>query len=225
MQNKIKVYEEILTLDPGSKLFFPLASMLVASGNYARGREVLVQGLAVHPEHTEARLLLLDVLEHLGEENAAMEQGGQVLDLLKKYEGFWTVWQRMLDANREGDTRTALDFLRASLQGRPLTWAGVVEEGLRALQTGSAAEETGTAGELPGAPRVNELPDDADADDVEEIPLDPDVRTRMEQPSAASPEPARNPESPASSHPDPVRADALQTLSALADRLEHRAGS
>ena len=130
MQDKISVYEEILAMEPGSKLFFSLAKMLVASGDYSKAEKILLQGLTAHPEYLEARLLLLDVLEFLGHEDDALEHCRGMLDLLKESTGFWAVWHRILAGNGERDTRTALGFVQASLQGKALAWTDIFEQGL-----------------------------------------------------------------------------------------------
>ena len=139
MQNKINVYEEILAMEPGSKLFFPLAKMLVETGEYTKAEKILLQGLGAHPEYFEARLLLLDVLEYLGREDEALGHCHQILDLLQGAQGFWAVWNRILTANGERDTRTALAFVQASLQGRAITWADVFARGLDSV-LGTAEE-------------------------------------------------------------------------------------
>lgn len=133
MQDKISVYEEILAMEPGSKLFFPLAKMLVASGDYSKAETILLQGLSAHPEYLEARLLLLDVLEYLGREDDALEHCRKMLELLKNSTGFWAVWHRILAENGERDTRTALGFVQASLQGKALAWTDIFEQGLNVV--------------------------------------------------------------------------------------------
>ena len=279
MQDKIKVYEEILTLEPGSKLFFPLAVMLVGVGDFLKGEKVLTQGLAVHPEYMEARLLLLDVLDHLGQEDAAREHGEKVLDLLKKSEGFWAVWNKILVGKKEQDTRTALHFVQESLHDRPLTWSAILEQGLSSLLAGgtsnpgippvSMSEKEERSAEGPEQRISEEFSPAAVAGDEEreDILIDSDARTktmadllmkqeeygqaadiyealwRESQPGSerdalqsamdeargmmtlAGEEESRADAAASAPKDDPATVDTLNTLSALADRLERRAGS
>jgi tetratricopeptide (TPR) repeat protein len=157
VQNKISVYEEILAMEPGSKLFFPLAKMLVETGKYTQAEKILLQGLGAHPEYFEARLLLLDVLEYLGREDEARGHCLHMLALLKGAQGFWAVWNRILTANGEDDTRTALAFVQASLQGRAITWADVFARGLDSVLG------TAEGGRAPAVGSVGTNPDERDA--------------------------------------------------------------
>ena len=54
MKAKIEWYREVLELEPGSKVFFPLARLLGQSGETQEAIRVLRMGLARHPEYIEA---------------------------------------------------------------------------------------------------------------------------------------------------------------------------
>jgi tetratricopeptide (TPR) repeat protein len=129
MQDKIRFYEEMMALEPGSKLFFPFAKLLMDGGRYEHARKVLEQGLQVHPEFMEARLLLLEVLHHLDLGDEAHQQGRKIIRLLGRYQGFWKVWEDSLEADKDKDLLLALRFVRGSLQGEPLRWVDILESG------------------------------------------------------------------------------------------------
>jgi tetratricopeptide (TPR) repeat protein len=133
MQDKIRFYEEMMALEPGSKLFFPFAKLLMDGGRYEHARKVLEQGLQVHPEFMEARLLLLEVLHHLDFGDEAHQQGRKIIRLLGRYQGFWKVWEDSLEADKDKDLLLALRFVRGSLQGKPLRWVDILESGVSQL--------------------------------------------------------------------------------------------
>ncbi len=189
MQEKIELYEEMLALEPASRLFFPLAGMLVKVEEYGRAQEVLVRGLASHPEFIEARLLLLDVLHKLDRVDLALEEIRKVLCLLGAYEGFWKSWGILLEEENDRDSLVAMRFMRRALQGNPLRWGEILEKGCEQVLESSGAEEirvaTGadvsqpmsTDAEVQGL-EEDELPGDSDAEEVNDISLAPDVSTR-----------------------------------------------
>lgn len=144
MQEKIKLYEEMLALEPGSKFFFPLAKMLMARGEYDRAQKIIRQGLAVHPEFIEARLLLLDVLDNLGENDAALEETASIVQLLSGYKGFWKLWEKLLAAKDDRDSLIAMRFFRGAMQGTPLRWVDIFEQGCaQVLNASTPADASG----------------------------------------------------------------------------------
>jgi tetratricopeptide (TPR) repeat protein len=144
MQEKIKLYEEMLALEPGSKFFFPLAKMLMARKEYERARKVINQGLSVHPEFMEARLLLLDVLGLLGEDDTAQEETASIVQLLSRYQGFWKSWEALLGAKGDRDGLVAMRVFRGAMQGTPLRWVDILEQGCdQMLNVPAPAGESG----------------------------------------------------------------------------------
>ena len=61
MDEKIQWYEEIISSDPTSKIFFPLAQLYKQNGNWDKAVQILWDGLNKHPEHLEAKLLLSEI--------------------------------------------------------------------------------------------------------------------------------------------------------------------
>ena len=62
MMEKIEWYQEVLKLDPDSKVFFPLAKLLRDSQQPDKAIEVLRAGLQHSSVFLEARLLLIQIL-------------------------------------------------------------------------------------------------------------------------------------------------------------------
>ncbi len=139
MKQKIEWYREVLEIEPNSKIFFPLARMLFKDGQANEAITVLQAGVGRHPDHIEARLLLAELLYGEGRSADLQREVGALSDLFKQYPGFWKAWGEKLfadDATR--DAGLAAVFLSAFLQNLPVSWAGVIEQGLKGLLNGEA---------------------------------------------------------------------------------------
>lgn len=148
MKQKIEWYREVLEIEPNSKIFFPLARMLAKDARPDEAISVLRQGVGRHPDHVEARLFLVELL--YGAKRAVeLEQEVAVLsDLFKNYPGFWRAWgERLFDENSSRDAGLAAIFLAAFLQNMPVSWAGVIEHGLKSLVGGGANMPSASAAE------------------------------------------------------------------------------
>lgn len=133
MKQKIEWYKEVLELEPGSRVFFPLAKLLAADGQIADAVKTLRQGLLRHPDHIESRLFLIELL-HM---RNAEEELGNELDglggLLAAYPGFWKAWSERLAQNPSfGSASLAMRFFIFALQGQQIDWNLVIEHGLAA---------------------------------------------------------------------------------------------
>jgi hypothetical protein len=69
--NSIQRYEEMLRIDPGSRVFELLAEELCSRGLWAEAVRVCRQGLTYHPDHIRGRVLLGWALKESGELNEA----------------------------------------------------------------------------------------------------------------------------------------------------------
>ena len=133
IQAKIKWYKEVLELDPGSKVFFPLARLLVKERDLIEAVSVLKAGLERHPEHFEARLLLLNCLERVEDFDQINTELGALGDILKRYPNFWKIWAGLLAAEPGSqDAALAMTFLAAAFEETPITWRDVIDRGLQA---------------------------------------------------------------------------------------------
>ncbi|MEZ6852204.1 tetratricopeptide repeat protein [Halodesulfovibrio aestuarii] len=133
IQAKIKWYKEVLELDPGSKVFFPLARLLVKENDLIEAVSVLKTGLERHPEHFEARLLLLNCLERVEDFDQIDAELGALGDILKRYPKFWKIWAGLLAAEPGSqDAALAMTFLAAAFEETPITWRDVIDRGLQA---------------------------------------------------------------------------------------------
>ncbi len=134
MKQKIEWYREVLELEPSSRVFFPLAKLLAQDERPAEAVEVLRQGLLRRPDHVEARLLLVELLSRLGDEQALDTEMAGLEELLSAYPAFWKVWSGRLSRRPNmQDAALAGRFLSLTFQGQEVSWAEVIEEGLRAL--------------------------------------------------------------------------------------------
>lgn len=144
MKAKIEWYQEVLELEPSSKVFFPLARLLAENGQSDDAIATLRQGLDRHPEFIEARLFLIELLHASHRDDLRDGEVGKLARLLGAYPGFWDAWSACLAAGDKGrDTALALAFLAASFRSGPqgaLSWTAVIEHGLRAMLGGNGAQ-------------------------------------------------------------------------------------
>jgi tetratricopeptide (TPR) repeat protein len=145
MKQKIDWYREVLELEPGSRVFFPLAKLLAADGQAGEAVLTLKQGLLRHPDNVEARLLLVELL-HLqqadAEVAAEIERLGKIL---ASYPGFWSAWCGNIAENPlMRDASLAMRFFSAALQGKNISWGDIISRGLSAVL--SAGETTTASG-------------------------------------------------------------------------------
>ena len=140
MNNKISWYKEVLELEPHSKVFFPLAKLLKNNGQLQEALATLRDGLSVHPEHAEAKLLLAEVLFELGHEDDLNELVQDFSTQIASYPAFWETWADQLSADSSGsEPAVALRFLASFFSGASFTWTEIIETGLKALMSGQNA--------------------------------------------------------------------------------------
>lgn len=132
MKTKIKWFKEVLELEPGSKVFFPLARLYFEDGDTDEAVSTLRQGLERNPDHLEARILLVEVLTRIGETDAAQEEVESVADVLSNYSAFWRAWARSM-SSKSKDGALALSFLASQFQGKTISWSKIMENGLQSL--------------------------------------------------------------------------------------------
>ncbi|MBG0789236.1 MAG: tetratricopeptide repeat protein [Desulfovibrionaceae bacterium] len=132
MSEKIEWYQEVLSLEPGSRVFFPLAKLFVENGQPEDAVKTLRQGLDRHPDYLEARMLLVELLTELGREDEVYEQLARVINPLRDYPAFWRGWARSLPPERR-DLAVFLMLVSSNLTGDDINWTDVVFEGIGTL--------------------------------------------------------------------------------------------
>ena len=135
-EDKTKFYERVLELEPGSRLFFPLARQYYEQKNMTSAKQVLSEGLKRHPDHFEARLLFASVLNRLGDNQKARMIYGEIFDLLKNNHDFWEDLSDVLSARGEKDLSLAAAFFARSGEDNSLTWADILKKGMDNLGQG-----------------------------------------------------------------------------------------
>jgi len=147
MKAKIDWYKEVLELEPGSKVFFPLARLLAENGLLQDALSTLHFGLERHPEFFEARLYLIDLLYKNGLMGQCESQVGQLTNVFSQYPGFWDAWGTCTDIETRRDIALTLRLLAMLFQHPHLSLGDVLEKGLEAIgATGPTA--------LPSEPAV-----------------------------------------------------------------------
>ncbi len=137
MQEKIDWYQEVVDLEPSSKLFFPLAKML-AEQDVPRAVQTLQRGLERHPEFIEARFYFVELLhKHKDQADYAtrlQEQFTILSPMLSRYAGFWQAWgDNLFDGAQAKDKALAASFLGAMCAQDNLSMADIFVAGLRSL--------------------------------------------------------------------------------------------
>ena len=138
MNSKIELYKEVLAFEPTSKVFFPLARLLWEAGELAQAATVLRSGLVSHPDHLEAKFMLIELCSQLGNDGEAKAAFGGLSDSLAKYPSFWKLWAKNPGALSQ-DSSVALSFLAAALGGADVAWTTVLQKGLQAVSEEGAA--------------------------------------------------------------------------------------
>ncbi len=138
MQEKIDWYQEVVDLEPSSKLFFPLAKM-VADTDVARAVATLQRGLDRHPEFIEARFYYVELLhKHRAQANygALLEEQLSFLSpTLTRYADFWKAWSKSLspqDGNLN-DTALAAAFLGVMCDNQNTSLSDIFAAGLQSM--------------------------------------------------------------------------------------------
>ncbi len=132
MKKKIEWFQEVLSLEPGSRVFFPLAKLYVEIGELENAAIALGRGLDRHPEHLEARMLHIQVLSDLERMDEALDEVKRVVAPLQGYPAFWRLWaQGQPEENR--DFSVFLMLVAAGMQGETIHWTDIMLEGVNAL--------------------------------------------------------------------------------------------
>lgn len=147
-------YQEVLSLDPASRIFLPYARLLAESGRRMEAIEVLRAGLSRHPEFLDARLLLIEELHAAGQNAAAGLEAAGVIESLSQCSALWDIWSRLPGVRP--DQAAMLRFFGATFKKDGPTLADVFEAGMKALGAGaSTLAETNSrpaeSEEAPGA--------------------------------------------------------------------------
>ena len=134
MKAKIDWYKEVLELEPGSRVFFPLARLLAENGQLQEAVSTLRLGLERHPEFVEARLYLIELLHENEDIEQCGPQVGQLAKMFSRYPGVWEAWGTCSsNAGKEKDLALILRLLAFFFKNPNATLAQVLEQGLRTM--------------------------------------------------------------------------------------------
>jgi len=179
---KILWYQEVLSLDPDSRIFLPYARLLAELGRSSEAVDVLRTGLTRHPEFLEARLLLIELLHAAGQDAAAGFEADGIIEQLSQSSALWKLWSRK--PGMRADQAAMLLYFGSSLQTTGISLTDVFEAGIAALSEESRdAVPLRTPAPSSIVPATPDLP-------AEEAPIAP--LSESEAPASIS-----DPESPA----------------------------
>lgn len=129
---KIEWFQEVLSLEPGSKVFFPLAKLFVETDQLEEAVVTLAKGLDRHPDFMEARLLYVQALGRLGRNEQAAEEAERIVRVIGDYPAFWENWAKSLPDDQR-DVSVFIMLVASNIGGERITWTDVVLEGLNSL--------------------------------------------------------------------------------------------
>ena len=132
MQDKIEWYQEVLSLEPGSKVFFPLAKLFVEVDEADKAVHTLKHGLDRHPDFLEARLMLVDLLVRQDRVPEARRHIAHVTEPMADHPAFWKLWAQNVKRDKK-DLAVFLMLVASNLTGEEIKWSDVVMEGLYSL--------------------------------------------------------------------------------------------
>lgn len=236
MNDTIELYRKILELDPTSKAFYPLAGLLHEQGASQEAVILLRRGLAGHPEHFEARLLLVEALRQCGQTDEATAEVAELGQVLTRFPGFWTLWSESV-AGGSPDAGLALAYMARWIEGRQPSWAQVLQMALGqmladadqpcpppCMPAADAADARVDAVEVPEVPEAAELPEAgmaaAAAPEVQPVDIVDDAAPEELVAEAVEPE-ATTEQLPAKGPADPLRTRTMAEV--LADQGDYAA--
>jgi len=217
MKTKIEWYQEVLDLEPGSKVFFPLAKLFVENERYSEAQDTLRLGLERYPEHIEAKLLLVDVLLKLGRTE---EMNREVRSFTAKIGGYPGFWQAMADVfsrdEKSRDFALALNFLAAHFKGADISWVDVIEQGLDAVLRACGAGGGASRDQKEISLRPVERKEEEEPEPETSAPAEPEKEAEdkavVARKAAASLEPAAGDERAAEEEPFTLRTRTMADL-------------
>lgn len=163
MMEKISWYQEVLELEPSSRVFFPLAKLLVKVKENKKAIATLKHGISRHPDHIEARLFLVELLSADNAQAELSHELDSLGELFGKYPNFWRIWSQNLARNPGmKDAALAIVFFAACLGGKDISWSSVMEQGLKELL--KSHEEHNFFTEISRMTETGEMPSVAEPD-------------------------------------------------------------
>ncbi len=141
MTEKGEFYRELLRIDSSSKVFYPLAVLLFEAGHLEETAKILRQGLTTHGDHLEARLLLVEALERLGQKEDAVTEADKAISILSRFPTFWRIWATQAGKGSK-DLALALNFLSNHFKGKALSWAELIQSAFEVLSQAQGSSDS-----------------------------------------------------------------------------------
>jgi tetratricopeptide (TPR) repeat protein len=130
-QKNLHWYQEVLSLDPSSRIFLPYAQLLIEKKQYQTAIDVLTAGLEQHPDFLEARLMLIELLYQNGKEEQAYTEASGLIYLLSHASALWKIWSNAPDVS--ADQAALLLFLGSTFSNSSLDLTAVFKAGIQVL--------------------------------------------------------------------------------------------
>lgn len=151
MTEKIEWYKEVLALEPGSRLFFPLAKMLEKEGCLDEACQVMAVGVSRHEDYLEARLYYIEILGRLDKKEECQRQVAVLGGLLSRYHRFWSAWAQSVSERGNADSALAMRILDGVFRHPALSFVDLLNRGLASIDSEHHSNQnTVGAGEYDG---------------------------------------------------------------------------
>lgn len=165
MKNNLDLLDELLTQDPGSKIFFPLAKLYRKQGEGGKALEVLRKGIANHPQFLEAQLFMIDLLQEHQCYEEAEATAMDIFERLQSSHSFWRTLHAGLSKKRLHETAFAAFVFGQAANHESIDFFALLREGTE--------KYTQNTTELHTEPEF-----DLDADEVTQICINSGIRTK-----------------------------------------------
>jgi len=167
MNDTLRLFDELLEHDSGSKIFFPLARMYRKQGQTQRAIEIVRKGIENHPDYIEAQLYLIDLLSEVGDGAAAEARAQTIFSKLMTYEKFWTCLRSHYAKSQQSNLALASFLIEQSSHGEEV-------DILKLLNFGVAHYSEMLAANAP----ASEPEEDLDADEVAQFCINSGIKTK-----------------------------------------------
>lgn len=168
MNDTLRLLDELLEHDSGSKIFFPLARMYKKQGDTARAIEIIRKGLGFHPDYLDAQLFLIELLHDAGLSGEAETIAQSIYAKFSQYGAFWsTLRSSFVKADHSELLLAAFLFEQAS-KNQNVNLFSLLQSGISQY-----LEST-----VPPVVAIQEPENDLDAEEVTQICINSGIKTK-----------------------------------------------
>ena len=168
MNDTLRLLDELLEHDSGSKIFFPLARMYKKQGDTARAIAIIRKGLGFHPDYLEAQLFLIELL-HDSDANGEAETIAQsIYAKFSHYGSFWTTLRSSFAKSDRSELIVAAFLFEQASKSQKVDFFSLLESGISQYSEAAVAPFSA----------IQEPENDLDAEEVTQICINSGIKTK-----------------------------------------------